>query len=171
MTSEHKIHFYNLGQTWRIIGSPTSRAQAINPEFLNWVQTELVHSLSTDHEPKYEPAQSVPSLDDWLVPFIHDQLHPDNICLNDDPQTTYFFGFENEFDCLEANCVLHSHWSFHFRPVRRPGAQTVTDLNDIGTLDARIQDSLGSFLSSRFPSLHFTRDSLLANYANPRILQ
>ena len=162
---------YFIEKTWRIVGSPTYRAQIINPEFLRWVQTELVHSLSTHHEIEYEPAHSVSRDDEWLLPFIHDQLHPDNSCPDITPQTTYFFGFENEFDCSEANCILHSHWSFHFRPVQRPGLQTIFDLNDSQLLDSKIEDSLGEFLHSRFPSVHFTRDSLMNHYISPRILQ
>ena len=152
-------------------GSPTSRARAISPEFLHWVQNELVHSLSTDHPVEYEPITPLSPDDEWLIPFVHDQLHPDNLCPDDGPQTIYFLGFENEFDCPEANCILHPHWSFHFRPVRRPNVQTISDLNDNDLLETKIQDSLDSFLQSRFPSVHFTRTSLLTNSLSPSILQ
>ena len=135
------------------------------------MQNELIHSLTTHHPLEYEPTTPLSSNDEWLLPFIHDQLHPDNLCPNDGVETIYYLGFENEFNCPEANCILHSHWSFHFRPVRRSQIETVTDLNDDNLLETKIQDSLGAFMQSRFPSVHFTRASLLNDSSDPRILQ
>ena len=104
--------------------------------------------------------------DQWLLPFINDQLQSLRDEKPTSEETVYHFGFEQEFDCSETNCVMHSHWSFHFRPVKRLQLPTITDLNDFQQLKSEISDALRHFLSSRFPSLVFTEETLLDNHSD-----
>ena len=152
-----------------MVVSPTRRAQIINPEFLNWVQTELIYSLDDDPKTEYIPIRPLVSDDQWLLPFINDQLQSISDEKTSNHETLYHFGFEQEFDCSETNCVMHSHWSFHFRPVKRSQLLTISDLNDFQQLRSEISDALQHFLHSRFPSLIFTEETLLNSHLDPTI--
>ena len=126
----------------------------------------MVHSLDDHSTSEYIPAKLLASQDQWLLPFINDQLGSINDEKLTDEKTIYHLGFEQEFDCSETNCVMHSHWSFHFRPVKRPQLMTISDLNDFQQLRPEISDALQQFLKSRFPSLVFTEETLLDNHSD-----
>ena len=143
----------------------------MNPEFLTWVKTELIKSLSLDHEVEYTSSVPLASHDAWLLPFIHDHLSPSKIKPSDYPHTIYYLGFEMTFDCVEENCIVHSHWSFHFRSIRHSVYQTILDLNDSQILIDRITETLGLLLQNRFPSIHFTPETILNSDIAPHITQ
>ena len=152
--------------TWKLdYGRPSEIGSALNPEFLEWVQNELHATLYSGypHIPLFTASEGVSDTDLWLGEFVNNDLRSQysKIQKESAPSLQFFFGFEQCFDCLERNCVLHTSWHFHFMRVLSTDTETVS--TTYPTLDTQIEAWVNQLTNDCFPNIQFTHSSLIGN--------
>ena len=128
-----------------------------------YVRNHLWQELEI-HSPNIPLLNVHPNLDPnfyWLEPMLLDNLaRRTNSDLGHETMILdYYYGLEQTFACAEDNCVNHTSWAFHFVEFFDIDTELLSDTTD--QLETEIYTWLSDLLPRKFPSLEFTRETLL----------
>ena len=134
---------------------------------LNWT----LRDARSDYEyllpsmTQYHSETPLLNSEQWLHEFINVNLHESLNELGPSPKTVclYTLGFEQNFNCSENNCVLHSDWGVCFHEVRNEISPILSEIEPFSSRQALVTTWIDGFMSRRFPSISFGYQSLVNN--------